>query len=256
MFRKCIRKIRHLIIKLRILATEKIYEKSGHRVRYLYIPKKGTKALAVIFSAFPAPGKPAGYNLIDTLAGEKCNRLYILDDFGYEKRGSYYLGENGEFFLSPVISSLINEFSGECEKKVFIGSSKGGSAALFYGLYCNANAVIIGAPQYYLGDYLTCKEEHVPIMDAIMGGHDEAKVKELNHTLPLMVKKCNSKEHIKIYLHYSPKETTFLPHIKPMLDDLKLNGYAVVEDVEYYTSHGDVACFFPEFCKKMIQEIC
>lgn len=64
---------------------------------------------------------------MNTLKTINANQLFILDDFGYKKQGSYYLGENGDWFLPNMIESLIKTIKAKNNIKqvVMIGSSKG-----------------------------------------------------------------------------------------------------------------------------------
>lgn len=251
------KKIKHLIARVHILCHQKTFEKNGRRIKYLYEPGQNNNVLVVIFSAFPAiNGKSSGgYNMVSTLHGIRCSRLFILDRFGYNGVGTYYLGEKGEFNVYELASALIKKFSEGRTKTIFLGSSKGGTAAIYYGICLKADIVIAGAPQYYIGEYLTSKPEHIPIMDGIAGNHEKETVEYYNHIVPDMVNREKSNGHTKIYIHYSPNEPTYHLHIKYLLEDLKNNGYSVMEDVESYTEHNDVARYFPEWCRKEILEI-
>ena len=77
-----------------------IYTNDGkkyERLRYLLQTSRLSDTLVVCFSGF-GNGGVAKYNYISTLKSVNANKLFILDDFGYNKQGSYYLGENGDWF--------------------------------------------------------------------------------------------------------------------------------------------------------------
>lgn len=78
--------------------------------------------------------------------------MFILDDFGPNERGSYYLGENKNFYIEELVINLLEEIQAEFnfKKKIFIGSSKGGYAALYFGTKTYADCIICGAPQSIL----------------------------------------------------------------------------------------------------------
>ena len=77
-------------------------------------------------------GQKARYNYVRTLDKYKCNKLFILDDFGFDKRGAYYLGENGNFGIEKDVELLIDKTicNLKTNKNIFIGSSKVGYAAI------------------------------------------------------------------------------------------------------------------------------
>ena len=209
----------------------------------------------VCFSGFGHGGR-AKYNYIDTLKTVHVNKLFILDDFGYNKSGSYYLGEDGEWFLPKMIVNLIKKIQTERDIKhlVMVGSSKGGSAALYYSIKMGAEACIIGAPQYFIGDYLNI-DKHLPILEGIMGNSTSESIQKLNCVMCDCVKSAASHKP-KVYIHYSPKEHTYLEHIVDMIGDLERYGYTVVEDGNYdYTDHGEVAKYFPRYLLKILQNL-
>lgn len=86
--------------------------------------------LIVVFSGFSGKGKSV-YNYVSTLNGCKDNRLFILDDFGWEGRGSYYLFENGDRNVEDLVTGLIRDIRNKkhIQSLVTIGSSKGGDSS-------------------------------------------------------------------------------------------------------------------------------
>ncbi len=114
----------------------------------IYKYKKSNK-LIVIFSSCTRPGIKARYNYMNTLKYTKANQLFILDDYGEDQRGVYYLGLNQDFKIQKATKSLIDYIvdKDNISEIDFVGSSKGGYAALLFGLdYPNAR-IITGAPQ-------------------------------------------------------------------------------------------------------------
>lgn len=238
-----INKIRSGLIKLYIRLAEKRYD----HLRYLLQINHSSDTLVVCFSGF-GNGGSAKYNYINTLKTINVNKLFILDDFGYKKQGSYYLGENGNWFLPDMIVGLIQKIKTERQIKhlVMVGSSKGGSAALFYSIKMGAEACIIGAPQYFLGDYLSI-DKHLPILEGIMGNTSSEAIQQLNCIMRDCVQ-TNSQYKPQVYIHYSPKEHTYFEHIAEMLSDLERCGFVVYEDADYeYTEHSDIAKYYPQY---------
>ena len=81
------------------------------------------------------------------------NVLTPLDNFGYENRGSCWLGKKGDFFVKDLLQKLIHEIAEEyeCEDHIYLyGSSMGGYGAILHGILCKANAVYAHAPHIRL----------------------------------------------------------------------------------------------------------
>lgn len=245
-----IKKLRSAYRKVHIRICQKKYK------RLTYLLQKGrSKTLIISFSGFSGTAK-ARYNYINTLKDRDDYRLFILDDFGYQKCGSYYLGEDGQWFLPPLVMELIRKIQQEngIERIITVGSSKGGTAALYYAVNLEADACIIGAPQYHCGDYLNT-QAHLPILKGIMGNTDLAAVEKLNAVFPECI--CSPLvRKPQVYIHYSPCEHTYPEHIVDMIADLKAQGFPVEEDADYtYTEHGQVAKHFPVYLLRTLEEI-
>ena len=214
--------------------------------------------LIISFSGFPGCGKKPSFNYVRTLKDINVNKLFLMDDFGYpEDLGSYYLGENGDWFLPQEIGTLINHITESRSIKtiIMIGSSKGGTSALQYAIRCHAQFAVIGAPQYFIGNYLNT-EQFKPIMQAICADDSERSVNTLNRLMPDLIKENRFADKPVVFIHYSPQEHTYPEHIKDMIADLSENGYSVEEDNDYsYTNHQDVAKYFPPVLHRKIIEI-
>ncbi len=81
------------------------------------------------------------------------NVLTPIDDFGYENKGSWWLGEEGDFFVKDLLHVLIKQISEKynCENNIYIyGSSMGGYGAILHGILCSARAVYANVPQIKL----------------------------------------------------------------------------------------------------------
>ncbi len=247
-----IAKLRRLAAKRTIRRREAVYEKDGRRVKYLYLAGKRSDRLLVVFSAFPGRHGAAGYNMVATFADADVCRLYILDDFGDERRGAYYLSENGDFYVSALVDDLLDKFMPLGGRTFFVGSSKGGYAALYFGIRHGADFVISGAPQYYIGSYLLASG-HAAALAAMAGDVSAASIARYDALLPDLIAVPREKKPT-VVLHYSEKEPTYGAHIRYLLRDLCGNGYTVRTDMEEYTAHSDVAKFFPQLCRKILTE--
>lgn len=195
--------IRHLVTQIYLILNEKKYK---GRLKYLY-KSNSSDTLLVVFSGFA--DKPV-YNYIRTLSNVCCDKLFILDDFGY--RGSYYWYEDGLTHPLDLVTSLLRDLGGG-RRIVTLGSSKGGTCALFYGLMFDATDIYAGACQYYVGTYLNA-EDKVPVFKGMMGNTATKKDQEiLDRMMPDMICKHRNSKSV-VHLLYSDKEHTYPEHIK------------------------------------------
>ncbi len=226
-----------------------LHERKWHsRLRYVFYINHSER-LIVVFSGFPENDKPV-YNYIRTLKSVPADKLFILDDFGY--KGSYYLLEKGTNKPQLLVKSLIDHIINGRHRYTSIvcaGSSKGGTAAIFYGLQCNASDIYAGACQYYIGDYL-CTPDFTPIVLGMTGCNPTPTIKkELNEIMPrLLVKYAGSKSII--HLLYSKDEHTYVEHIKDLISDLIKNNITITEQVEQFANHNDVGKYFSTYLRK------
>lgn len=245
-----------VVTKFKILREQKIFHYNDVNVKYILKEKKETNALVVVFSACTRKGLKARYNYVKTLDGMECSRLYILDDYAKDHRGSYYLGENFQFNEEKATDRLIQNVLNDLQpdKIIFCGSSKGGYAALNFGVQYPMAHIIVGAPQYFLASYLE-QSGNLDALLHILGERNVQKEEELDDRLCHKI--CDNKNYPTqhVYIHYSNKEHTYEEHVVHLLKDLEKSGYQIVEDIADYTNHGDLSYYFPDFLKKNIADI-
>lgn len=102
------------------------------------------------------------------------NLVKPLDRFGYRKNGSWWLGENGDFFVLPLIDKMledIREEFGLVGDLFTYGSSMGGFGALIHGLRLNVKAIAVNVPQVRLigTHYLRRNESTKKMLESIFG---------------------------------------------------------------------------------------
>lgn len=238
--------------KINVALNEKKYTYNNYQIRYIFEKNTSNRDLLIIFSSCTRMGIKARYNYMRTLKRYKVNKLFILDDFGYDKRGLFYIGEKNNYEIYQGVQSLINKFELETESKntIYIGSSKGGYAALLFGLR-NDSKIITGAPQYFLGDYLnttTGKER----LENIIGDINKEKIDFLNSIIKDRLNKC---KNVKVFLHYSVKDLTYDKHIKYLINDIRKNDIYLEEDRKDYEKHGDVSIYFPDYIISTLNKI-
>lgn len=243
--------------KLKIALKENNYISDGYKIKYI-LEKNDSDSLIIVFSGFTRIGLKARYNYNRTLKNVKANKIFILDDFGNDNRGAYYLGKNMDFKIKDAVFNLINKIKEDLniKKSIFIGSSKGGYASLYFGLQEKDSIIIAGAPQYYLAKYLSGTENYIEnCLKYIIG--DELKQESLNYLdslLPTIVKN-NTSNNCKVYLHYSDQENTYKRHIKFLIKDLSIYKYKYELDVKKYENHSDVSLYFPDYIKSTINKV-
>lgn len=241
--------------KLFYAIHERKFEYNGHKIKYMFKNCKSNN-LCVVFSAFPKKGSLPGYNMIRSLWNrDGVNLLYIRDDMvKIPTGGSYYLGRDGEYWGIEGVKELIKSFTnrGQYMKCIGVGSSKGGTAALMFGLELEFDAVVIGACQYRIGSYLNCPYHYKSLQK--LTGMERVSIEAINK-LDNIVRKIIS-EHkgasTEIWFHYSDEEHTFAEQIRGLLQDLHANNYHLHEDVMHYADHGDVGKYYPAYMLKTL----
>lgn len=137
------------------------------------------------------------------------------------------------------------------ENLYFAGSSKGGWAALNIAasMEGRVKAVIIGAPQYKLGQYLQAPA-NMTTLNFVKGflHDDEIVIDELDNHIR---NKIRGLHNTKVYLHYSKQEHTYDEHIIYLLNDLK-QITSVDENIANYSDHQDVSLYFPKYLKETV----
>ncbi len=248
----------HFYTKWQSFLHEKRYSAHGTRVKYMFYKESKSNVLLVSFPAC-APNT-AKYNYMRTLLPFKCNKLFLLDDFGENHQGCYLAEDKVEKCTSELLHSIIewctNHLAGAifCPLKViFLGSSKGGYSALNFSFIIPDVHVVIGAPQYYLGSYLD-KENTKVNLTFLIGNITEEGKKELNDRLKNRIRTSVIQPKV-VYFHYSNVEHTYEEHVKDMLYDLKERGIEVVEDVHSYAEHSGLKDYYPPFLVKTIENL-
>lgn len=244
------KKLRKWITIFYTILHEKNYvTKSGFKINYMY-KKNGGNSIIICFSGFPGNNRKSKFNYIGILKKDKRDVLWINDSFGFNKTGSYYLIENGRFMIEDI-NFFINSFVKNYENIIFVGSSKGGYAALYYGILNNANYIIIGAPQFYVYNYLQTQDKRI-INSMIVDNDDNAKI-FLNNALKDIIEKEEYKG--KIFLHYSVNDHTYKDHILPLLNIMKKRNYCIETDINTYLNHSEVGKYYPIYLKKILNDM-
>ena len=234
---RSLQKLHKFFLLLKLKAQEK---KFRGRLKYV-LQKNSSDTLVIIFSAF---GPRPLYNYMHTLQKLKtADKLYILDDFGY--KGSYYWFENGSDNPLVLTKSLIEKVlnNGGYQQVITLGSSKGGTCAIYYGLMFGAKHIYSGACQYYVGNYLS---NRTMILKAMMGETTEEAIGKLNRMMPDQLKLYQGVPSL-IHLLYSKNENTYNEHIVYLLEDLKKYHIPFEEIVKDFKDHDEVGKPFSDY---------
>lgn len=254
--------IEYLTTKIRIMFHQKYYRHEDITVKYLF--EKGQSDVVIfVFSSCTRAGIKARYNYVRTLKGINADKMFVLDDRGNDARGVFYLGENMDFMMERAVFSLIKKTisEGKYKKIIFAGSSKGGYAAINFGVGFPGSTIIAGAPQYRLGDYLMDQNNRLErtLISITGSGYLDAhqdKLEKLNNHLRVKILDAvrNNSEN-QIYLHYSEAEHTYSEHIKYMLMDLDTGNFTTKKEILFYENHSDISLYFPDFLIRSIEEV-
>lgn len=239
---------------------EKIYH-SDKNVKYLF--KEGNpsvKKLLVVFSGYASNTSKIKhpYNYMNVLSDVNVHKLFILDDNG--ATGSYYFGENLNFNVDSSVISLILYFGRSLgisnEDIITLGSSKGGTAALYFGLKYKLGAIFAGAFQTRISDYISSTRSDSS--DFLFNKHDvEMHDSQFNQMNQVILNLLNTPVLSNLYLISSKNDWQYKNHIKPFME--QLNDLNIAYDFhlsEEMKNHNEISIYFPiYFRKKIIHEL-
>lgn len=226
----------------------KIKEDPG-RIKYLLQSNEKSDKLLIVFSGFPIKGKPPVYNYVLTFRGLECNKLFILDDFGDDYRGTYYLGTNENWFLTNEITNLISsiktQLSIKNENITLTGSSKGGFAALYYAFKDNYGSVIAAEPQIKVGDYLSATK-HLGVFKNIMGEHSKGKKEKLNEVIFDITKQKDLSPSNVIILCGKNNDYYLKNHVSHFISHLDKKSIQYELILGDFSDHSQVSKHYPK----------
>ena len=219
-------------------------------VNYIW-KRRHSSTLIIVFSGI---GK-LRYNYKSSLWRSHYDLLFIADKWAGGV--SYYWFENKsnhpEQFTQALIDKVLNK--GKYTSVITVGSSKGGTAAIYYGLKINADRILAGACQYYVGDYLSRYqwEEHPEQWQAVVGGEPTKEwIDILDRKMPDMIE-AHRGSKAQVFLLYSTEEHTYPEHMKPLIEKLNACGISHEDQVEQFPVHDMVGGYFREALKQRVR---
>lgn len=241
--------------KIKLIFFQRKYHHEDVTIKYILKKTVDSKNLVIVFSSCTRKGIKARYNYMRTLDKVSVNKLFILDDFASDHRGSYYLGSNWRFNEERATLALCMQVIEmlKAEKVICCGSSKGGYSALNFGLQIDGSYIVAGGPQYYLYDYLK-ESGNIECLSHIIGDEIPQKANELNLYLEKRIRN-NCFKNQMIYLHFSNLEHTYFEHVKYLICELERNGYTVECDISDYKHHSDISYYYPDFLVNSILKV-
>lgn len=251
---KIIRKYyEYVLTKLKVLREQRIFRFEDVNVKYMYKPVRDCKMLTVVFSACTRPGLSARYNYVKTLDGMQCNRLYILDDFGPDGRGSYYLGRMPEFKEQSAVLALIQKIIDDTAPQglIFCGSCKGAYAALNFGSRFKNAIMIIGEPTYRIATEFCLAKD---LMHYWMGDISKQNIEYIDTYLENQLKNNLFIGSQIIHLFYSTKDEYYEKHTKQLLNNIQEYGYKYELETAEFGIHAELGLYFPDFLKANIKK--
>src|SRR5699024_4167687 len=132
-------------------------------------------------------------------------------------------GKDNDFKIQIAVKDLISKIKKDIKtnRTIYIGNSKGGYAAMYFGVQDKKSIMIAGSLQYKLSDYNTISERlNENTMKYIADNkYTEKDYKYLNDLLKNVIIE-NKNNQYELHLHYSDKEYTYGDHMVHLLKDL------------------------------------
>ncbi|MFB7090508.1 hypothetical protein [Streptomyces sp. NPDC056296] len=177
--------------------------------------KSGNRHLVVVFANFSAPEDYGWSNgVFDNV---RANILWIRDRF--DGMNAYYLCRNMDFGLADSVQTLISNVMRSLgltpDQVTLWGGSKGGSAALYFGLRYGYRNIVGIVPQFLVGDAL--EKRHPKVSAYMLGeGAPAHNARVLDALLPDLVR-SRANPGANIYLLSSPQDEHYAVQVEPFL---------------------------------------
>ncbi|MFJ3038718.1 hypothetical protein [Streptomyces tendae] len=200
--------------------------------------KGGNRHLVVVFANFAVPEDYGWSNgVFDPV---RANILWIKDRF--DGHNSYYLCKGMDFSLENSVAGLIfrvMESLGLTRDDVTMwGGSKGGSAALYFGLRYGFRNIVSLVPQFLVGTYV--QRVHPKVATFMLGeGVPETNVRAVDAIIPDLVR-SEVNRTANIYLLSSPQDEQYPEQVEPFLGLFRRyeNFNFVFSESPYITEHS------------------
>ncbi|EOL8958625.1 accessory Sec system protein Asp2 [Cronobacter dublinensis] len=193
---------------------------NGVQIKYRYKKRKyDTQHMLFIFSGFGGAGMFT-WDFANALQDCPAHVVWIKDDF--HDACTYYLCHNNDFYVEQAvitfIEKMLSRFDLNKTQCTLAGFSKGGSAALWYGLKYNFKNIISTVPQFHIGSYA---RNHWPeIFMHMTGEASEASARQLDALLPCQLTSDRAVDK-NIYLLTSEADIQYESEVKPYIPEFR-----------------------------------
>ncbi|MFH8439873.1 hypothetical protein ACH4D3_01400 [Streptomyces sp. NPDC018026] len=203
--------------------------------------KGGNRHLTVVFANLFAPddyGWATG-----VLDGLRSNILWIRDSF--DGGNTYYLCKGMDFSVEKSVIGLVSRVMESLELTpddvTLWGSSKGASAAFYFGLRYGFRNIVASVPQFRIGTFV---RDVYPNVGRHMLGEalPEENVRVLDAVLPDLLASGANPE-ARIYLVSSPQDEQYKDQVEPFVGLLRRyrNFNFIFSESPHITDHGKVS---------------
>src|SRR5699024_1890488 len=150
------------------------------------------------------------------------------------------------------VASLIFKFIGDLEVKldnvISCGSSKGGTAALYFGLKYNFGNICVGGFQVNVGTYLknVSKYTREGVLNLIAGGCTQKEVDYLDNYFIDFFKNVTI-SNTNLYLHGGVKDPHYINHMRKFINILDERKVKYNLDLSNYDSHKYVGQYYTNY---------
>ncbi|MCW1097155.1 hypothetical protein OJ963_25145 [Streptomyces sp. RS2] len=203
--------------------------------------KGGNRHLTVVFANLFAPddyGWATG-----VLDGLRSNILWIRDSF--DGGNTYYLCRGMDFSVEKsvigLVSRVMEALSLTPDDVTLWGSSKGGSAALYFGLRYGFRNIVASVPQLRMGTFV--RDVYPDVGRHMLGeAMPEENVRVLDAVLPDLLASGANPE-ARIYLVSSPQDEQYKDQVEPFVGLLRRyrNFNFIFSESPHITDHGKVS---------------
>lgn len=234
------------------------FEDGGVVVKFRFREAKQDRQHLVVVFAGVRPGEHDFYGFDGkALDNVKGAILWIKDSF--EGKNSYYLCAGMDFKIKRAVAALIDATLHDLEltptQCTLLGGSKGGSAALHFGLSHDYANIVAAVPQSRIGTY--ARQKLTETFDYMSKGDLDECENQLNAYIPDLVFHPHSLTK-NIYLISSQSDPEYPRHIEPLLEGFSKfdNFNLLLSDSTLVQSHPDVTPYNVPFILSTLYALC
>jgi len=238
---------------------DRLFKFKNRYLTYAVKRRAASNALVIVFSGIDATSsfcRMSYYGLREEL---NANIIHIMDNFG--AHGCYLLSISGDQQIRNAVIGLIrslqSEMGVENKDTYLVGTSKGATTAIAYGLMIGGGTIIAGEPQIRLGDFIYNPKWHNieqwrSLAYTMLGRVNEDDRYCLNEYVSEIANKYASRFCGKIIIHHG-KTGYYQNHIIHFQDLLIFLGVGEkLVCVEHdFEEHNDVVPMFTSSLKKL-----